>query len=89
MSMSSHVVGIIPADSKFKEYKLIYDSCLKNNIAIPKEVEEFFNDEPPDEKGVLIDLEVTNWSSESSEGFELDVNSIPKDVKIIRFFNSY
>ena len=61
MGMSTNTVGIIPADEKWKEMKLIYDTCLKNKIEIPKKVNEFFNDEEPDEKGVKIYLKYEKW----------------------------
>jgi hypothetical protein len=91
MGMSTNIVGIVPADEKFKEMKLIWDTCIKNKVKIPKEVEKFFNDETPDSAGVVIDIEdlCDEYNTEYASGFEIKVEDIPKDVKIIRFYNSY
>lgn len=91
--MSTYVVGIKPADEKFKKMYEIYKKCEEAEVNIPKEVEEFFNDEEPDKKGVIIDIRemecCKEWGDDSREGFEIDIAKIPKDIKIIRFYNSY
>jgi hypothetical protein len=35
------------------------------------------------------ELESREWSDENSMGIEIDVSSIPKHCKIIRFYNSW
>ena len=93
MSMSTYVVGFRPPDEKWKQMKSIYDACTKANVLVPGEVEDFFNGEPPDPQGVEVELEklgaVTPWRDDMQEGFEVEVAKLPKDVKIIRFYNSY
>jgi hypothetical protein len=100
MSMSTHVVGSRPADEKWRKMKAVYDACTAASMEVPKEVEEFFGHERPDEAGVKIDLSYdyrtkkthescSAWKDDMQEGYEIDVSKLPKDVKIIRFYNSW
>ena len=91
MSMSTNVVGIIPADDKYKKMKAIYDLCREQDIDVPTEVSVFFNEDEPDESGMVVDLEdvAHKWSDENSEGYEIDIDKIPKNIKTIRFYNSW
>ena len=93
MGMSTHIIGIKPPDEKWRKMKAIYDACIKGEVGIPQEVEDFFDGEPPDEKGVVIDLEedqcCSAYSADMQDGFEIDAEKLPDDVKIIRFYNSY
>ena len=96
MSMSTHVVGIKPPplDEKWKKMKEVWDSCNAAGVEIPEEVGKFFDWETPDDKGVLISLDekcecCKEWWNDYSSGFEVDVSKIPKDIKIIRFYNSW
>jgi hypothetical protein len=93
MSMSTHVVGFKPPDDKWKKMKAIWDSCEEAGIEPPKAVSKFFEDTPPDESGVEIELEehdcVSEYNDDSCNGFEIDVKKLPPDVTVIRFYNSY
>jgi len=89
--MSTNVVAFRPADEKWKQMKTIYDACKKAGISTPKEVDDFFDGETPDENGVEVDIEqaMRKWHDDSGEGFEVDISKLPKDIKIIRFYNSW
>ena len=92
MSMSTHVMGVIPPDEKWKQMKAVWDSCETAGISVPKEVEKFFNYEKPDDAGVIFDLVLPyarRYSDTGSEGYEIDVKDIPENVKTIRFYNSW
>lgn len=93
MSMSSHVVGFKPPDAKWKKMKKVYDACQEAGTDLPDDVDKFFNGEPPDDAGVEVDLEdhacCKPYGGDSSDGFDIDVTKLPKDVTIIRFYNSY
>lgn len=93
MSMSSHVVGFKPPDEKWKKMKAAYEACESADIAVPAGVNEFFNGEKPDARGVEVRLEgtpaVKSWGAEMCAGFEVDIAKLPKDVTVIRFFNLY
>lgn len=93
MSMSTHVVGIRPADDKWQKMKAVYDACMAAKTTVPKEVMAFFDHEPPDKSGVRVEIEkldcVTRYSDDMREGFEVDIKKLPADVTVIRFYNSY
>jgi len=91
MGMSTHIVGFRPPDEKWKAMKAIWDACRKADVSVPREVDDFFNGEVPDPAGVEVPLKeaVRDWGDESRDGFEVDVTKLPKDVTIIRFYNSW
>lgn len=91
MSMSTHVIGFRPADEKWKKMKAVWDACEKADTSIPKEVVKFFNDSEPDERGIETSIEeaVKEWGNESSQGFEVEISKLPKNITHIRFYNSW
>lgn len=92
MGMSTHVIGFKPADEKWHQMKAIWDNCKAAGISIPDQVEKFFEYETPDDNGVQVELEdvaATEWSNEWAVGYEVDVTKLPKDVTVIRFYNSW
>ena len=92
MSMSTHVVGFKPADSKWKKMKAVWDACTAAGVDPPNEVEDFFDGiYPGDDPGMSVDIKsaVAEWSDEGCSGHEVDVTKLPKDVTVIRFFNSW
>ena len=94
MGMSTHVIGFKPPDAKWKKMKEARDACEEAGIDIPDDIDDFFDGEPPDDNGVEIWLEKEECCSEWDDGdmragFEIDVDKLPKDVKIIRVYNSY
>lgn len=93
MSMSTHVVGLKPADEKWQKMKAVYDACVAAKTSIPKEVMEFFDGEPPDKFGVRVEIEklpcTKEYNDDMRQGFEVDLKKLPADVTVIRFYNSY
>lgn len=91
MSTDYGISGFIPPDSKWKAMKSIYDACKKAGVSLPKEVIEFFNGELPDDNGREVNLaNITNEiHKEGMHGWELEIERIPKNVKIIRFYASF
>ncbi len=93
MGMSTHVKGFRPPDEKWKKMKAAWDACEAAGTAIPKEVLEFFDHEPPDSAGVEIELEeeecCAEYRDDCRDGFEIDVTKLPKGLTLIRFYNSY
>lgn len=84
-----HVIGFKPPDEKWEKMKAVWDSCDKADMPQPAEVLEFFNYETPDDMGVEVDLDEEEWSDENRQGFQIHLDKIPKDVKIIRFYLNY
>lgn len=89
MGMSTHIVGLVPPDEHWKKMKQVWDSCKSVGIEVPKPVQEFFNWEAPDERGVEVEIPLIEWSEETMQGYELELDKIPANVKVIRFYNSW
>jgi hypothetical protein len=93
MSMSTHVVGFKPPDDKWKKMKAIYDACKAAQVNPPEEVEDFFSNGSPDDRGVEVSIEklpcTKKYNSDSEDGFEIDIKKLPPDVTVIRFYNSW
>lgn len=92
MSRSLNVEGFIPPDEKFKKMKAVYDSCVAAGVPVPEDVQHFFDDIPPDPTGVRISLAyskkynaVTDYRGEYSQGYEVALDKLPKDIKVLRF----
>ena len=94
MSMSSNVVAFRPPDEKWKKMKEIWDLCKETGVPVPEQVSYFFNYEEPDGQGVSVSLEtlhgcLVEYKTEYSEGYEVHLDKLPPNVKIIRFYNSW
>lgn len=94
--MSTHVIGFSPPDETWQRMEAVWDACHAAGIDPPVAVSEFFDDEPPDTRGVLIDqrgLEkcgaVKAWRDETREGYEVEIAKLPNNVKFIRMYNAY
>ena len=90
MSMSTHVMGFIPPDEKFKKMLEAYHACEAAGVAIPSDVEKFFNDEMPDEAGVRISLDYDKKYKDAVKecrqrryamGYEVDQPSCQTDIR--------
>ena len=97
MSMSAHVTGFKPVDDKFKRMFNAYKACEQAGIDIPDEVNSFFEGEPPDPTGIKIRLSsaykdedgVSKYSAEMQDGYEVNLDELDPDIRIIRFYCAY
>lgn len=95
MGMRTSIDGFVPPNEKFKKMLTIYEACESAGVKIPKEVETFFNGQLPDSKGIVIHLPadkhpaVTAWQDDMAEGFEVELDKLPKSIKVLRFYNSW
>ncbi len=94
MGMSTHVVGFVPPDAKWKQMLGVYNACMAAKVEVPKDVYKFFDGEDPTNMpGREIDLHghqcVSRYAEESREGYDVDVSLLPANVKIVRMYNSY
>ena len=97
MSMSMKAIGFRPPDHEWHAMKKVYDACTAAGVGVPHEVERFFNDERPDESGVVIDLSgppvghscCKSYNADMRQGLEIDLTKLPSDIKIIRFYCSW
>lgn len=89
MSASTHVIGFMPPDDRWRRMKAVWDACAAANIDPPAEVDEFFGGEAPDDTGREVEIPHRRWQADMSEGVEVDVAALPDGVTVIRFYNSY
>ena len=93
MGMSTNIVGFKPADEKWNKMKDVWDICKMAEIDPPDEVLRFFDHVyPGDAPGMEVKLSepsVVEWSDRYRSGFEVNIDLLPKDVKFIRFYNSW
>lgn len=93
MSMSTHIVGFKPTDEKWRKMRDVYNACRAAGLGIPKDVEKFFEYEGPDESGVKVEIEkssaVKEWHGNAASGFEVNLNTLDPDIKVIRFWNGW
>jgi len=94
--MSTHIVGVRNFDKKFKKMVAVKLACEKAGIGYPQEVTDYFRF--PEEsveylesemREVSIDQTITRLDEDGSEVWEVELSRLPKDVKAIRFKNSY
>jgi hypothetical protein len=93
--MSTHVVLL--RDKKdayqYQKYLNVFLACRKAFVKLPKEVDDYFGgaglgNDP--EYPLEIKFEPRKWADEhGSSGYEIDIDELPENVKIIRFFNSW
>ena len=98
MSMGSNVYGVRDLDGKFAKMAKVKKACEEAAVEYPKEVREFFGKhgvhEPLEHlqkemEQIDITSAVTRSSADSQDMFDVDLSKLPKDVKAIRFVNSY
>lgn len=96
MGMSTHVIGFKPPDETWQRMKAVWDACEAAGIDLPAEVDHYFQGERPDPAGVevpktdLVKLgALREWDVGDSEGYEVELEKLPADIKILRFFNSW
>lgn len=87
--MSTHIVGFVPPDDKYNAMKSAWDSCKKAGVDIPERVLDFFNHTTPSEHGAEVDIDFKEWNEDMREGIEIDLSTLPSNVKVIRFYNSW
>lgn len=94
MSMSTRVVGFQPADETWNKMAKVWETCEAANIQIPTEVVNFFQGDPPGDRpgqevNIKAAVKVYKNGDHMEEGYDVDVTALPKNVKLIRFVNSY
>jgi hypothetical protein len=93
MGMSTHVMGFIPPNDKFKRMLAAYRACEEAGVEIPDEVQNFFRHDPPDENGVKVPLDhdfaVRVWKDDDRDGYEVDLDKLDPAIRVLRFYNSW
>ena len=96
MSQSTHVIGFKPPDKKYTDMKAIWDACVSAGVSVPEEVEKFFGGSTPDGSGVEVSMKdlkksgaIREFEGDMVDGWEIIVDKVPRDVKVIRVYTSY
>lgn len=93
MSMSTHIVGFRPPDSKWKQMRAVWDACDQAGVPVPDEVTQFFNGEPPDINGIEVDLKCHEACCGGGDrdriGYTIDLEKLPPNITKIRFYNAW
>jgi len=93
MSSEQRVLGLKPADKKWKAMQKAWKACETAGVPVPEEVRSFFNGDIPDPKGVEVNINeaVTEWDEDEHgrRGTDIDISKIPPDVTIIRILVTY
>lgn len=101
MNSSLRLEGIFLADERYRKMLAIFDQCKELDVRVPDEVLEFFdyksNPDPMghtislitmrNDSGVRLVTEFTGGTS--SEGLEINVDDIPENIKVLRFYCTY
>jgi hypothetical protein len=89
---TTYARGIRPADAHWRAMRDVWQACRTARIPIPEAVLRFFDDEDPDEAGVVIELPeaaVREWSDgDMRNGLEVVLDALPEGVKVVRFVMS-
>ena len=85
MSLSTRVIGIKKTDEKFYKMKAIYDSCVAADVEIPDTVFNYFGDEEPNEKGVVVEIPDEALIGDWEYNIEVDLSKLDKDISILKF----
>lgn len=93
MTMSTHVVLLRSKDDPVYQRNLkVLFACNEADVQLPPEIAEYFGGQDGIENPeypLAIEFEPREWSSEMSNGVEIDVDQLPAGVKTIRFYNSW
>ena len=71
--------------------KAAYDACRDAGVSPPSDIWDFFDGEAPTDNGMEVEIDeaLSEYSEDSSSGYDLDLSKLPKGIKIIRFYNSW
>jgi hypothetical protein len=92
--MDLRVVGIVKPDEQYKKNLKAWEALTEAGIEIPEQLLEYFNDEEPDGKGIIIPLKgiLKDFKGTYLEGFDINISELVKNfpqVQIIRIYNDF
>lgn len=96
--MSTHIYGFVPdTDETYQRMKKVLLACDEADMELPEAAAKYFGAKYPDVSLLEEKLEVKlkngvhykDYNGDMQEGFEVDIDKLPKGVTKIRFVNSY
>lgn len=89
MGMSTRVVGYT-ADEQWQKMRAVWAACAAAGIDPPEAIFEFFRGEGPvDAPGREVAIRADKLPGEYEDGYEVDIEALPKGVRFIRFYCSW
>jgi len=91
MSRSTHVLLLRDKnDETYKKNLRVFEACKEANVQLPKKISDYFGNYL-NEFPLEINFKPREWKSDQfdEEGYEIDIDSLPEGVTIIRFYHSY
>jgi hypothetical protein len=91
MGLSTYVYAIREQDEKHKKMFAAAKACRLADVPFPKELEQYFPDgfDPDDEScGLTVRLPVKEKTTRST-CWDVDLATLPKGTKKVRFENSF
>jgi hypothetical protein len=95
MGMSTRVTGFVSSNNEeYIKHSKVLRACIDAKIGkLPKETADFFGSEYPEEylfdEKLEIKIKTHVYNEDMTEGFEVILSELPKEVYKIRFSNSY
>lgn len=94
--MSTHVEGFRDSDDYHNKQKAVFIACTEAGVDLPEQTLKYFEYIAPTkdnlqylDQPLKVEIPTEEWSSDMCEGFEINLEEVPKGVKRIRFYNSY
>lgn len=93
MSMSTDITLLRDKnDPTYQKNLKVFLACKEAGATLPKEIDDYFGGWGFDnniESPLEIPFKPREWSEGDSEGYEIDIDSLPQGVTTIRFYNSW
>jgi hypothetical protein len=99
MSMSTNIIGFRAPDEDWQKKRAAYEALEAAGLDIPDELQRFFNWKSPDDSGIEVQFESTDYeyivqpySADMQDGYEVDLEKLRErfpQITKIRFYCSY
>lgn len=82
------VVGLSFPDDTWRKMRAVYDACEDAGLSVPSKVLEYFDYKEPNERGLEINLTVSDAVREdmveTREVVEIELSKIPANITVLR-----
>ena len=76
-------------DAEHKKKVAVLRACFEAKVQLPPEIEEYFEGSYIEDSPLVIEFKARTINGEECQGFEIDIDELPENVKTIRFCNSW
>lgn len=100
VKMRMSAVGLRAADASYKHMRAVLTACVAAHVDPPAEVRDYFVRNFPEgafpiegEQGTVFEVSLAGcrreWSSDYSQGYDVDVARVPQGIEVVRFSCSW